>query len=344
VMNSEKNILVHLKNNPLICDCRHHWIGIHKAETELHFKDANCEANGQSILLKNFALCEKQPLLDPFGDVYKKCCRQIQYKNKPPAGSHETVLITETDHHSNHHSDRLIEKTSVSKTHHNDLKQIKEEVQVKHVDVPVLSRIVEHVDTSVKRAPVISRVEHIDTTVKHQPVVSRVVEHIDTSSIKHSPVISRTEHVDTIVKHQPVISRVVEHVDTSVKHTPILTRVDHVDTTVKQPVISRVVEHVDTGSVKHAHVDKHLHSSAVEHHHEQPEISTQILTNQRLVTLPQKLHRLLSPAVLVKKPLKYRRLVSTQPDQPIRYPVHHVMVAESSVPHVSLVKLNGDTV
>ena len=370
LINSEKNILVHLKNNRLVCDCRHHWIGVHKAETELHFKDANCES-GQSVLSKNFALCEKAPLLDPFGDVYKKCCRQIQYKNKPPVD--ETVLITETDHHSNR-VDRLIEKTSVSKTHQDDYRQIKEEVQikqqfadikqhvdipvVKHVDLPVVKHIdtVKHIDSGVKQAPILSRVEHVETSIKQAPIVTRV-EHLETA-VKHTPIVTRVEHLETGVKHAPVVTR-VEHLETGVKHAPIVTRVEHLETGIKQaPVVTRV-EHLETG-VKHApvvsrvervettkHVDaEHLHETShhVEHHHE-PEIRTELVTNQRLVALPPKLHRLLSPAVLVKKPLKYRRLVaSASSSNQVRHPVHHMMYAESSVPHTSIVRANGDSI
>lgn len=255
LINSEKNLLIHLKNNGLICDCRHHWLSVHKQETELHFKDANCE-NGQEILSKNFALCEKAPILDPFGDVYHKCCRQIQYKNKPPVGAHETVLITETNHgHNVHHSDRIVEKVISSKTHHHDdLKQIKEEhVQVKqHVDLDGGEK---HVDLR----------QHIDVPiVKHTDVP--VVKHVDVPAVKHVETLS-TKHLDT-----------VKHIDT-----------DH-----HEPVRKEVV-------------------------------------SQRIVALPLNSHRFISPAVLVKKPLKYRRLVSTT--NQIRHPVHHVVYGESSVPH-----------
>lgn len=242
LLNSEKNILVHLKNNPLQCDCSLHWIKKFKSETELHFKDANCE-NGQSIFSKNFAVCEKAPLLDPFGDVYKKCCHQIQYKNKP--GLHETILITEIDHHGgnerdHYDSERIVEKSTISKTQHHDL------------------------------------VQEQDKQSKTQVTNQRIV----------------------------------------------------------------LPHHHD--SVKQINED----------HHEIGHLKTEVLAPTQRLVLPQALPHphsqkiLLSPAVLVKKPLKYRRLVTTSnqvhhADQ-LRHPIHHTMYAESSVPHVQVVKLNGD--
>ena len=295
LINSEKNILVHLKNNPLVCDCRHHWLSIHKQETDLHFKDANCEGTGQPILLKNFALCEKAPILDPFGDVYKKCCRQIQYKSKP-VGSHETVLITEADHHGHdvHHSDRIVETVFQSKTHHHDdLKQVQE---VKHV---VSSAGVKHADV------IRTRVDH------HEPLVAR---HIDVR-----------QHVELpVVQHRDV--PVVKHVD--------VPAIKHVDIPVTKHIDVPAIKHVDTVSTKHLDTVRHVD--------EVPSVRTEVVTNRRLVApLPPNVHRLLSPAVLVKKPLKYRRLVATTSNQ-IRHPTHHVVYAESSVPHVQIVKVNGD--
>lgn len=281
LINSEKNILVHLKNNPLVCDCRHHWLSIHKQETDLHFKDANCEGTGQPILLKNFALCEKAPLLDPFGDVYKKCCRQIQYKSKPAGGAHETVLIAEADHHDVHHSDRIVETTFQSKTHHHD--------DLKQVQVTKTQRV-EH---------------HEPTVVRH----TDIKQHVEVPVVRHSEV------------------PVVKHVDVpAIKHVDI-----------------PVTKHIDVPATRHVVTVSTKHLDTVRHVDEVPAVRTEVVSNQRLVALPQNVHRLLSPAVLVKKPLKYRRLVATTTNQ-IRHPTHHVVYGESSVPHVQIVKVNGEPV
>lgn len=292
-LNGEKSVSVHLKNNPLICDCRHHWIHQHRLETEQHFKDAQCQTK-KSIFLTSFSICEKQPLIDPFGDVYKKCCRQIQYKNKINNRNHETVLISE-----NHSSDRLVEKT-ISKTHHDDLKQIKEDVQIKqHIDVPVIER------TAIKQERVI---EHV--AVKQTPVI----EH---TAIKKAPISTRIDHLHV----KPVRTR-VDYIDRSVKSIPVLGQIEFKETV---PITKNTELLTKNDDVNH-------------------EIRTDILTNQRLHQLPPKLHRLISPAVLVKKPLKYHRLVSTQTSNQIRHPINHVVYAESSNPHINLVKINGEPV
>ena len=118
--------------------------------------------------------------------------------------------------------------------------------------------------------------------------------------------------------------------------------VKHVDVPAVKHVDIPVTKHIDVPATKHVDTVSTKHLDTVRHVDEVPIVRNEVVSN-RLVALPQNVHRLLSPAVLVKKPLKYRRLVATTSNQ-ASHPTHHVVYGESSVPHVQIVRVDGSRV
>lgn len=76
------NYVIHVNNNPLICDCRHRWLYDHKEENRIRLRDMKCIEDGKSIWDKNLPnICDRARLIEelPRPEANRQYIRRISY-------------------------------------------------------------------------------------------------------------------------------------------------------------------------------------------------------------------------------------------------------------------------